>query len=140
VTLIMPLPLLPPPPSQPTKTTTKGRGAAKPVPVKKSVVGVPDNNRGRRFCPLELKQPILDLLARHGMAHPLIPGYARPTPEAIRSWAVKRMYQFCVNNELPEVWAYLWENWYRAERWALWACAACPEIPILRTTMIVESQ
>ncbi|KAJ6580083.1 hypothetical protein DFH09DRAFT_1246058 [Mycena vulgaris] len=42
-------------------------------------------------------------------------------------------------NELPEAWAYLWENWYRPGRWQLWAHAEHAEIPRLKTTMMVES-
>ncbi|KAJ7916046.1 hypothetical protein B0H13DRAFT_2451203 [Mycena leptocephala] len=48
------------------------------------------------------------------------------------------MYKFCVENGLWEVWAYLWENWYRRSRWELWAHSVHPEIPVLKTTMILE--
>ncbi|KAJ7475022.1 hypothetical protein FB451DRAFT_1034721, partial [Mycena latifolia] len=82
---------------------------------------------------------IIDLMERHLNAHPLIPGYCHPSPAGIREWAVKQMYDFCFENDLPEVWAYLWENWYRRGRWELWARAEHPEIPRLKTTMIVES-
>ncbi|EGN95280.1 hypothetical protein SERLA73DRAFT_77294 [Serpula lacrymans var. lacrymans S7.3] len=51
----------------------------------------------------------------------------------------KQMYQFCVVNDLREAWAYLWENWYRLGRWELWAQSYHDEIPVLKTTMILES-
>jgi len=81
------------------------------------------------------------MMERHFCAHPLIPGYSAPTPEGIKSWAVKQMYGFCVHNDLPNLWAYLWENWYRHGRWELWARSGEPrEIPHLKTTMFVEGQ
>lgn len=56
-------------------------------------------------------------MEQHYCTHPVIPGYAAPD---------------------PEVWAYLWENWYRKGRWELWARAAHDMIPILKTTMILH--
>lgn len=94
----------------------------------------------RIFCPEEHRKPIEIMMERHLCAHSLIPGYSAPTPEGIRAWAVKSMYQYCEENGLAEVWAYLWGNWYRPGRWNLWARAESPEIPILKTTMMVESQ
>jgi hypothetical protein len=94
----------------------------------------------RTFCPEEFRTAIVDMMEKHYCAHPLIPGYAVPTPSGIKEWAVRQIYQFCVQNDLREVWAYLWENWYRAGRWELWARAPHPEIPVLKTTMILESQ
>ncbi|KAJ7434395.1 hypothetical protein B0H11DRAFT_1757683 [Mycena galericulata] len=94
----------------------------------------------RTFCPSDFRQPIINFMENHLCAHPLIPGYAQPSPEGIREWAVREAYTFCVDNDLREVWAYLWENWYRRGRWELWARAEHPEIPRLKTTMMVESQ
>lgn len=101
-----------------------------------------DKTVGERniFCPPEYRQPIIDLIEGHLCAHPLIPGYSAPTKEGIREWAVKQMYEYCYKHHLPEVWAYLWENWYRPSRWEIWARSCCPEIPILKTTLILESQ
>lgn len=100
----------------------------------------PANTPRRIFCPEECREPIINMLERHFCAHPTIPGFSHPSPAGIREWAVKQMYTFCVNNDLQEVWAYLWENWYRSGRWELWARAPCPEIPRLKTTMMLESQ
>lgn len=94
----------------------------------------------RVFCGEEFREAILTMMDRHFCAHPLIPGYSHPSPEGIREWAVKDMYQFCVKYDLREVWAYLWENWYRRGRWELWARSSHPEIPRLKTTMMLESQ
>jgi hypothetical protein len=99
-----------------------------------------DDAQSHVFCPSSHRPKITEMLERHFCAHPLIPGYSAPTPAGIREWAVRQMYTFCVENDLREVWAYLWENWYRPGRWELWARAANPEIPVLKTTMIMESQ
>ncbi|KAJ7789309.1 hypothetical protein B0H14DRAFT_2944863 [Mycena olivaceomarginata] len=96
-------------------------------------------NTKRTFCPSRYRDPIVNMLEKHYCAHPQLPGYAPPNPEGIRRWAVMQMYKFCVEHGLPEVWAYLWENWYRPSRWELWARSVHKEIPILKTTMIAES-
>ena len=54
--------------------------------------------------------------------------------------AVKEMYEYCHANDLREVWAYLWENWYRTGRWEIWVRSAHNEIPTVKTTMVMESQ
>ena len=69
-------------------------------------------NGWRTFCPMEHCDSIIDMMERHLCAHPLIPGYSAPTPEGIKAWAVKQMYDFCILHDLPNLWAYLWENWY----------------------------
>ncbi|KAJ7479127.1 hypothetical protein FB451DRAFT_1450936 [Mycena latifolia] len=91
------------------------------------------------FCPADCRKDVITLMETHFCAHPLIPGYAPPNPAGIKRWAVKQMYEYCVGNDLPEAWAYLWENWYRNGRWELWARAPHPQIPRLKTTMMVES-
>jgi hypothetical protein len=99
-----------------------------------------DNATRRQFCPLDLREAVINLIERHYCAHPMIPGNARPDVASIRWRAVEDMYTFCVRNSLRELWAYLWANWYRPARWVLWARSTCAEIPRLKTTMIVESQ
>ncbi|KAK7438928.1 hypothetical protein VKT23_009431 [Stygiomarasmius scandens] len=94
----------------------------------------------RTFCPSEYRATIQEMMDNHLHAHPLIPGYAAPTQQGIREWAVKQMYRHCEKNDLREVWAYLWENWYRPGRWELWARSVSDKIPRLKTTMILESQ
>ncbi|KAJ7661459.1 hypothetical protein DFH06DRAFT_1268903 [Mycena polygramma] len=128
------------PPTQRTAlddTTNLSGSAAAPMDVDEE--NEEEEGAQRIFCPVELREDIVSMMERHLNAHPLIPGYSHPSPEGIREWAVKQMYTFCVNNDLPEVWAYLWENWYRRGRWELWARAEHPEIPRLKTTMMVES-
>ncbi|KAJ3779890.1 hypothetical protein GGU10DRAFT_421211 [Lentinula aff. detonsa] len=70
------------------------------------------NSSIRRFCPIELREHVLSRIESHRHAHPFIPGFAAPTEEGIYYWAVKQMYSFCKEHDLPELWAYLWENWY----------------------------
>ncbi|KAJ7214419.1 hypothetical protein GGX14DRAFT_360171 [Mycena pura] len=93
----------------------------------------------RTFCGTVHRDPIRTMMKPQAFAHPLIPGYCHPSKEGIKYWAVKQAYDYCVEHDLREVWAYLWENWYRSGRWELWARSAHPTIPRLRTTMICES-
>ena len=86
----------------------------------------------RTFCPSELREMIVDMMERHYCAHPLIPGYSHPSPQGIREWAVKQIYDFCVKHDLREAWAYLWENWYRMDRWKLWARSVHEDVPRLK--------
>jgi hypothetical protein len=100
-----------------------------------------DEMEGRRtFFPPLYREAIINMMERHYCAHPSIPGSSPPDPKLIKRWAVQRMYNFCVKHEWPEVWVYLWENWYRTGRWELWARSAHKLIPVLKTTMILESQ
>lgn len=101
-----------------------------------------ETTNGRRtFCPLEHRDALVQIMEQHFCAHPLIPGYSAPTPEGIKAWAVRQTYEFCTLHDLPNLWAYLWENWYRRGRWELWARSGNPgEIPRLKTTMLVEAQ
>jgi hypothetical protein len=92
----------------------------------------------RTFCSQEYRAAIIEMLERHYCAHPTIPGFCHPA--GIKYWAVKQIYDYCVKYDLRELWAYLWENWYRGGRWELWARSAHPTIPRLKTTMICESQ
>ena len=93
------------------------------------------------FCPLEFRDKIIKMLEEAYCAHPMIPGHAADHRDAIYEWATRRIYIFCKENDLRELWAYLWMNWLCLERWELWARSTCPdEIAILKTTMICESQ
>lgn len=149
-TLTIRLPPLTQPLASPSHSTSTSHSGKENVAAADSVNNmVPDNDvsadeeeRTRRsFCPDEHRQPLVDMMERHLCAHPLIPGYSHPSKEGIRAWAVKQAYEFCVKRDLPELWAYLWENWYRHGRWHLWARSACEDaIPRLKTTMFVEAQ
>lgn len=94
----------------------------------------------RTFCPPLYREAIIKMMERHYCAHPSIPGSCPPDTILIKRWVVQCMYDFCVKHERPEVWVYLWENWYRTGRWELWARSAHKLIPVLKTTMILESQ
>ena len=95
-----------------------------------------------KFCPLLHCLSILRLLAKHFCQHPLLPerhGQPRSAQQIHRD-AVYETYLHCKNNQLREVWGYLWTNWYAADKWKLWACSAYPyAIPRKRTTMVVEA-
>ncbi|KAJ3753952.1 hypothetical protein EV360DRAFT_74091 [Lentinula raphanica] len=101
--------------------------------------GDQESSSRRNFCPQSLRDSVVAKIEAHRHAHPLIPGYSAPTSQGIYHWAVKQMYNLCVEHDLRELWAYLWENWYRPRRWKLWARSTIDEITILKTTMICES-
>ncbi|KAJ6558978.1 hypothetical protein B0H10DRAFT_2369275 [Mycena sp. CBHHK59/15] len=125
--------------SKPTKATPKAAAADAASGDDDSEAEGTEKATRRTFCPAMYREPIVNMMEKHYCAHPLLPGYAPPSPEGIKRWAVMQMYKFCVEHALREVWAYLWENWYRSSRWELWARSVHPEIPVLKTTMILES-
>jgi hypothetical protein len=94
------------------------------------------------FCPLPHRLSILRLMCKHFCQHPILPerhGQAR-TAKQIHRDAVLETYYHCKANNLCEVWAYLWTNWYTTEKWTSWARSSHEHaIPRKRTTMLVES-
>ena len=70
-----------------------------------------DIDNKHTFCPVEHQEPIIGMMECHFCAHLLIPRYLSPCPEGIHKW-VEQLYKYCHDHDLPEVWAYLWENWY----------------------------
>lgn len=85
---------------------------------------------------------MVSIFSRHFNAHSLIPdntGTFR-SPEVIYQECATEMYAWCRAHDFYKLWAYLFVNWYTFDMWKLWARSVCPcEIPVLRTTMIVES-
>jgi hypothetical protein len=88
------------------------------------------------------RNTVLEIFSRHYNAHPLIPdrnGTYR-SPEAIHRECINEMYSWCRARNYLRLWAYLYVNWYKPGQWTLWARSAnAKEIPVLKTTMIVES-
>jgi hypothetical protein len=85
---------------------------------------------------------VLSIFVRHFNCHPLIPdqdGTFRSAEELHRHCA-SEMYHWCHKRNYYRLWAYLWNHWYQPSQWKLWARSVNPtEIPVLKTTMIVES-
>jgi MULE transposase domain len=87
----------------------------------------------------EIKE-VIEVIERHSNAHPLLPkGGIFRGPLAIHRDCVLEAFQWCKARSYPRLWAYLWVNWYRPGQWILWARSTHPQIPVLKTTMIVES-
>ena len=88
------------------------------------------------------RESVLNMFCRHFNAHSSIPdrnGTLR-TPETIHSESASELYTWCKARGYFRLWSYLFVNWYRPGQWELWARSANPtEIPVLKTTMIVES-
>ena len=94
------------------------------------------------FCPLPHWPPICCLLLKHFCLHPLLPEHhGQPrTSEDIHQDSAYKMYRHCKNNNLHNVWAYLWTNWCSPAKWGLWARSAYPKaIPRKQITMVVEA-
>ncbi|KAI0643905.1 hypothetical protein C8Q79DRAFT_914891, partial [Trametes meyenii] len=95
-----------------------------------------------QFCPAAHQLPLLRLYTKHVCQHTLLPerhGQPRSAADIHRD-AVSEMYNHCKRNNLNEVWAYMWNSWYKPNRWKLWAQSAYAQsIPRKRTTMIVEA-
>ncbi|GBC30961.2 ATP-dependent DNA helicase PIF1 [Rhizophagus irregularis DAOM 181602=DAOM 197198] len=90
------------------------------------------------FCPKTLQVKILELFTKHFHLHPLIPIGSGEflSSEDIWKLLTEEMYNFCYENDLKYVWAYMWCNWYKFNLWVLWARAADPEkICIFKTTI-----
>jgi len=89
----------------------------------------------------EERDTVLEMICRHFNAHPLIPDRngTFKTSEAIHRDSIAEMYGWCKARNYFRMWAYLFVNWYKPEQWQLWARSSnAHEIPVLKTTMIVE--
>ena len=88
------------------------------------------------------KDTVIDMFSKHFNSHPLIPdqnGTYRSGQQIHRDCA-REIYSWCRSRNYFRLWAYLWVNWYQPSQWVLWARSANEtEIPVLKTTMIVES-
>lgn len=88
------------------------------------------------------RDTVLEIFSRHYNAHPLIPDHngTYRSPENIYKECITEIYSWCRARNYFRLWAYLYINWYKPGQWELWARSANGrEIPILKTTMIVES-
>ena len=88
------------------------------------------------------KNTVIQMFSRHFHSHSLIPdknGIFRSAKD-IHQQCASEMYHYCKARGFFQLWAYFFINWYCDEQWKLWARSANEmEIPVLKTTMIVES-
>ncbi|KAI0676271.1 hypothetical protein C8Q78DRAFT_1073099 [Trametes maxima] len=112
------------------------------APTDPSETGGRSKRPNYQFCPAAHRLPLLRLYTKHACQHTLLPerhGQPRSAADIHRD-AVSEMYNHCKRNNLNEVWAYMWNSWYKPDRWKLWARSAYAQsIPRKRTTMIVEA-
>ena len=90
----------------------------------------------------EERKTVIDIFCRHFNLHPLIPDSngTFKSSEALHRECTAEMYAWCKARGYYRLWAYVYVNWYCPEQWERWARSANPaEIPVLKTTMIVES-
>ena len=84
---------------------------------------------------------VAEIFSRHLNVHTAFPdinGIYKDKDTIYRD-SVREIYTWCRAKNYFRLFAYLWVNWYRPNQWATWARAAAPEIPVLKTTMVVES-
>ncbi|KAJ6018382.1 ATP-dependent DNA helicase PIF1 [Penicillium canescens] len=90
----------------------------------------------------EDRDTVLEIFCRHFNLHPLIPdsnGTYKCSTTLHRECAAE-IHTWCKARGYYRLWAYLYVNWYCPNQWKLWARAAdSTEIPVVKTTMIVES-
>lgn len=95
------------------------------------------------FCPPSHRGVIVEMHRQIMCMHPSIPsGFHNNrylSANEIHRWATSQMYAYCRRHNLIWVWVYLWNQCYCPPQWVLWARASYPEIPRIRTTMMVES-
>ena len=88
------------------------------------------------------KEIVVQMFSRHFNSHSLIPDRNNTfrSPEVIHRECTAEMYSWCRTRNYFRLWAYLFGHWYCPDQWELWARSTnAAEIPILKTTMIVES-
>jgi hypothetical protein len=99
-------------------------------------------NLSKILCLKDHRDAIIQRMEQHFHRHMLIPTADKEfitDPKEIWVRCVKDMFQFCYNNKLEMVWAYLWENWYSWPHFILWARCSSPDIIVYKTTMFIES-
>ncbi|GBC36468.2 ATP-dependent DNA helicase PIF1 [Rhizophagus irregularis DAOM 181602=DAOM 197198] len=82
------------------------------------------NNSNLVFCPLKLRKTVISIVENHSNRHMLLPkhdGTFITNADEIWKECVKEMIEFCKENELLQLWVYLWRECH------------------IKTTMIVES-
>ena len=89
---------------------------------------------------IECKE-IQRLMDIHHCHHPLIPsGTLRRDASSSYRASVLEMYEYCRQNDLIHAWSYMYNSWYKREKWSLRARSAIADkIPIANTTMMIEA-
>lgn len=87
------------------------------------------------------RDAVLNLIHRHFNYHPFFPfqGGLKRNAASIRTMCASEMYAFCRERNWWRTWAYFWSEWYEPAKWILWARSAYYLLPVLKTTMVLES-
>jgi len=87
------------------------------------------------------RQAVIDLIHLHFNYHPRIPfaGGLYKSANEIYQYCTAEMYNFCRQKDWWRTWVYFWGEWYRPDKWRLWARSVGEQIPVLKTTMVLES-
>lgn len=84
---------------------------------------------------------VKSLFMEHFNAHSFFPfNGSRRSGATIYKDCIRETYRWCYDRNYYRLWAYLYSNWYRPDRWSWWARSANEtKLSVLRSTMIVES-
>ena len=91
--------------------------------------------------------PIRILLRKHLRWHPFkyqstmrFPDNVLLTSRSVWLWQGAQMHDLCKKSNEGFAWEYLWDNWYKFDKWMLWARAAnLNYYPIIQTNAAVET-
>jgi len=89
----------------------------------------------------EERDLLINLVHRHFNYHRCIPfdGGVYRTAAEIHALCAREMYLCCKARNWWRIWTYFWSEWYCERQWQRWARSANLSIPVLKTTMILES-
>ncbi|SAL96433.1 hypothetical protein [Absidia glauca] len=89
----------------------------------------------------EQQKQILTMMGIHYCRHELIPiGAIYFSNDQIRYKNAREMYDYCVSNNLRDVWVYMYRNWYTRVQYNRWARSAVSgKVPMGKTTMMIEA-
>ncbi len=86
------------------------------------------------------RDAVLNMIYRHFNYHSAFPFQlgVMGSPDSIHAMCASEMYTFCRKRDWWRTWAYFWTEWY-ADKWKYWARSVHVLLPVLKTTMVLES-
>jgi hypothetical protein len=104
--------------------------------------------KSKKICIVEKdhRKQIIDVLMCHLNYHSFVSSgwrdeeaLSREDPREMWMISTQEMFEVCRDRGESWAWEYLWKNWYRPDRWTVWARAISTKLPIISSNGIVES-
>ncbi|KAI8328729.1 hypothetical protein BC941DRAFT_519150 [Chlamydoabsidia padenii] len=94
-----------------------------------------------------MKDVIVEKMKDHYCRHPIFQeGHSNFSQEEyhviagqLHRQSAQEMYIYCTNNDIPDVWGYLYTLWYRPDEWRKWARSCTFLVRNGKSTMMMES-